>query len=167
VIICQEGINIPYLWYCPYLLMISLLYQVSDVASCLGSNVNYVRTGSRASYLHVGYLYVILFLLGQYIQETQIQISFSFFSNHHVRRLSEFNGRLVILFRRYDVVKKLIIILKLSTPRWQSLRFIPKKCSMLNTYIYHQLPATCFGICYTIFRVYFTFCSNITKSIFF
>jgi hypothetical protein len=23
---------------------------------------------------------------------------------------------------------------------------------MFNTYIYHQLPATCFGVCYTIFR---------------
>jgi len=23
---------------------------------------------------------------------------------------------------------------------------------MLNTNIYHQLPPTCFGICYTIFR---------------
>jgi hypothetical protein len=23
---------------------------------------------------------------------------------------------------------------------------------MLNTYIYHQLPPTCFGVCYTIFR---------------
>jgi hypothetical protein len=22
---------------------------------------------------------------------------------------------------------------------------------MLNTYIYHQLPATCFGVCYTFF----------------
>jgi len=22
---------------------------------------------------------------------------------------------------------------------------------MLNTYIYHQLPPTCFGVCYTIF----------------
>jgi hypothetical protein len=25
--------------------------------------------------------------------------------------------------------------------------------NMLNTYIYHQLPPTCFGVCYTIFRV--------------
>ena len=24
---------------------------------------------------------------------------------------------------------------------------------MLNTYIYHQLPPTCFGVCYTIFRM--------------
>jgi hypothetical protein len=24
--------------------------------------------------------------------------------------------------------------------------------NMLNTYIYHQLPHTCFGVCYTIFR---------------
>ena len=23
---------------------------------------------------------------------------------------------------------------------------------MLNTYIYHQLPPTCFSVCYTIFR---------------
>jgi len=23
---------------------------------------------------------------------------------------------------------------------------------MLSTYIYHQLPRTCFGVCYTIFR---------------
>ena len=23
--------------------------------------------------------------------------------------------------------------------------------NMLNTYIYHQLPPTCFGVCYTIF----------------
>ena len=23
---------------------------------------------------------------------------------------------------------------------------------MLNTYIYHQLPPTCFGVCYTLFR---------------
>ena len=23
---------------------------------------------------------------------------------------------------------------------------------MLNTYIYHQLPPTCFGVCYSIFR---------------
>jgi hypothetical protein len=23
---------------------------------------------------------------------------------------------------------------------------------MLNTYIYHSLPTTCFGVCYTIFR---------------
>jgi hypothetical protein len=23
---------------------------------------------------------------------------------------------------------------------------------MLNTYIYHQLPTVCFGVCYTIFR---------------
>jgi len=23
---------------------------------------------------------------------------------------------------------------------------------MLNTYIYHQVPPTCFGVCYTIFR---------------
>jgi hypothetical protein len=24
--------------------------------------------------------------------------------------------------------------------------------NLLNTYIYHQLPPTCFGVCYTIFR---------------
>ena len=24
--------------------------------------------------------------------------------------------------------------------------------NMLNTYIYHQLPPTCFGVCYTTFR---------------
>ena len=24
--------------------------------------------------------------------------------------------------------------------------------NMVNTYIYHQLPPTCFGVCYTIFR---------------
>jgi len=24
--------------------------------------------------------------------------------------------------------------------------------NMLNTYIYHKLPPTCFGVCYTIFR---------------
>jgi len=23
---------------------------------------------------------------------------------------------------------------------------------MLNTYIYYQLPPTCFGVCYTVFR---------------
>jgi len=23
---------------------------------------------------------------------------------------------------------------------------------MINTYIFHQLPPTCFGVCYTIFR---------------
>jgi len=23
---------------------------------------------------------------------------------------------------------------------------------MLNTYFYHRLPPTCFGVCYTIFR---------------
>jgi hypothetical protein len=27
---------------------------------------------------------------------------------------------------------------------------------MLNTYIYHQLPPKCFGVCYTIFRVTIT-----------
>jgi len=31
--------------------------------------------------------------------------------------------------------------------------FIPTQCTnTLNTYTYHQLPPTCFGICYTIFR---------------
>jgi len=34
----------------------------------------------------------------------------------------------------------------------QSLLFIPMKYNMLNTCIYHQLPPTCFGVCYTIFR---------------
>jgi hypothetical protein len=28
----------------------------------------------------------------------------------------------------------------------------PNTHNMLNTYIYHQLPATCFGVCYTTFR---------------
>ena len=28
---------------------------------------------------------------------------------------------------------------------------------MLNTYIYNQLPPTCFGVCYTIYRETITF----------
>jgi len=43
--------------------------------------------------------------------------------------------------------------------------------NMLNTYIYHQLHPTCFGVCYTIFREIialfaqelYAFCFKITK----
>jgi len=35
----------------------------------------------------------------------------------------------------------------------QSFLFLPTKCTYYyNTYIYHHLPPTCFGVCYTIFR---------------
>jgi hypothetical protein len=48
------------------------------------------------------------------------------------------------------------IFLKLSTPctlaAHHFVLFYPNAHNMLNIYIYHQLPSTCFGVCYTIFR---------------
>ena len=47
-------------------------------------------------------------------------------------------------------------ILKLSTPRILAVNhfflFQLNAHNTLNTYIYHQLPPTCFAVCYTIFR---------------
>ena len=34
----------------------------------------------------------------------------------------------------------------------ESLLLFQINIRMLNTYIYHQLPPTCFSVCYTIFR---------------
>jgi hypothetical protein len=52
----------------------------------------------------------------------------------------------------------------------ESLLLFQLNVHMLNTYIYHQLPPTCIGVCYTIFRetivlliqILYAFCGVVT-----
>jgi len=56
---------------------------------------------------------------------------------------------------RASCLTRLAVFCKHSTPSIPavSTSFYPNQMHMmLSKYIYHQLPATCFGVCYTIFN---------------